>query len=121
MFDTLGDGGEEPVTPALTDITDAAPLLALDPHTVSASGLVEGIEALLDAQNLIAAALCRWTQAADVTGATVDECGRTTRGFLVEELRRSPHGSSLSPGDFRDARTSGTPSLPGGSTRTTRR
>jgi hypothetical protein len=91
MFDTLGDGGEEPVTPALTDITDAAPLLALDPHTVSASGLVEGIEALLDAQNLIAAALCRWTQAADVTGATVDECGRTTRGFLVEELRRSPH------------------------------
>ena len=65
-------------SPGPAALAHATRLLALDPHQVSAPGLITGLEALIDARNAIDHALARWVQAADVSGATVDECGRTT-------------------------------------------
>jgi hypothetical protein len=72
----------------LLSVIDAT--AALDPHTLGSAGLVETLEELYEARDRLDAVIARRLRAAAVIDATVDECGRSLRGWLVEELRRSP-------------------------------
>jgi hypothetical protein len=72
----------------LLSVIDA--MRATDAHSMSSASLIVELEELIDARDRLDAVIARHLQAADVIGATVDECGRSTRGWLVEELRRSP-------------------------------
>jgi hypothetical protein len=72
----------------LLSVIDAT--AAIDPHTLGSAGLVETLEELYEARDRLDAMIARRLQAADAVDATVDECGRSVRGWLVEELRRSP-------------------------------
>jgi hypothetical protein len=63
---------------------------ATDPHTLSSASLIVELEELIEAKDRLDAVIVRRIQAADVIDATVDECGRSVRGWLVEEIRRSP-------------------------------
>jgi hypothetical protein len=65
----------------LLSVIDAT--AAIDPHTIGSAGLIS-------ARDRLDAVIASRLQAADAIQATVDECGRSTRGWLVEELRRSP-------------------------------
>jgi hypothetical protein len=72
----------------LLSVIDA--MTAVDPHALGPAGLIVEMEELIEARDRLDAVLASRLQAADVIGATVDECGRSTRGWLVEEMRRSP-------------------------------
>jgi hypothetical protein len=72
----------------LLSVIDAT--AAVDPHTLGSAGLVETLEELHEARDRLDAVIARRLQAADAIDATADECGRSLRGWLVEELRRSP-------------------------------
>jgi hypothetical protein len=72
----------------LLSVIDAT--AAIDPHTIGSAGLVETLEELYEARDRLDAVIAHRLQAAAVIDATVDECGRSLRGWLVEELRRSP-------------------------------
>jgi hypothetical protein len=72
----------------LLSVIDAT--AAIDPHSLGSAGLVETLEQLYEARDRLDAVIAHRLQAADVIDATADECGRSTRGWLVEELRRSP-------------------------------
>jgi Domain of unknown function (DUF222) len=63
---------------------------ATDAHSLSSASLIVELEELIDARDRLDAVIAGRLQAADVIDATADECGRSTRGWLVEELRRSP-------------------------------
>jgi Domain of unknown function (DUF222) len=73
----------------LLSVIDAT--AAVDSHSLGAPGLIVALEELIQARDRLDALLAARLQAADVIQATVDECGRCTRGWLVEEMRRSPH------------------------------
>jgi hypothetical protein len=66
-------------------------MTAVDPHALGPAGLIVEMEELIEARDRLDAVIASRIQAADVIGATVDECGRSTRGWLVEEMRRSPN------------------------------
>jgi hypothetical protein len=72
----------------LLSVIDA--MRATDPHAIGSAGLIVELEELTSARDRLDAVIASRLQAADFTGATVDECGRSTRGWLVEELRRTP-------------------------------
>jgi hypothetical protein len=72
----------------LLSVIDAT--AAIEAHTIGSAGLIETLEELYEARDRIDAVIARRLQAAAVIDATVDECGRSVRGWLVEELRRSP-------------------------------
>jgi hypothetical protein len=57
---------------------------ALDPHTLGSAGLIVTIEELIEARDRLDAVIASRIQAGEVIGATVDECGRSTRGWRVE-------------------------------------
>jgi hypothetical protein len=61
-----------------------------DPHSLGSAALIVELEELIEVRDRLDAVIARRLQAADVIDATVDECGRSVRGWLVEELRRSP-------------------------------
>jgi hypothetical protein len=63
---------------------------ATDPHALGTVALIVELEELIEARDRLDAVIARRGQAADVIDATVEECGRTTRSWLVEEIRRSP-------------------------------
>jgi Domain of unknown function (DUF222) len=73
----------------LLSVIDA--MTAVDPHALGSAGLIVELEELIEARDRLDAVIASRLQAADVCGATVDECGRSTRGWLVEEMRRSPN------------------------------
>ncbi|HTW20615.1 MAG TPA: DUF222 domain-containing protein [Mycobacteriales bacterium] len=62
-------------------------LLARDPHTRSDLELTDSTELLLRLRSQLDAVLVRQLQVIDTRDATVNEFGRATRGWLVEELR----------------------------------
>jgi hypothetical protein len=72
----------------LLSVIDA--MRATDPHALGSASLVVELEELIEARDKLDAVIARRVQAADVIDATVDECGRTVRGWLIEEIRRSP-------------------------------
>lgn len=74
-----------------------AAVAALDVHDVSDSGLVCGIEELLAIEARLAAVQARWLGAADTRDSTVNECGRSTRWWLIEEcnLGRADAGARM--------------------------
>lgn len=65
-------------------------MAATDAHALPSPVLLVGAEELIEARDRIDALLARHLQAMDVTDVTVNECGRATRSWLVEEMRRSP-------------------------------
>src|SRR5436305_1213780 len=62
-------------------------LAALDVHDLPDIALVNGVEELLVAESRLRAAQARWLGVADRREATVAECGRATRSWLIEENR----------------------------------
>jgi hypothetical protein len=72
----------------LLSVIDA--MRATDAHAIGSAGLIVELEELIEARDRLDAAIASRLQAADAIDATVDECGRSTRGWLVEEMRRSP-------------------------------
>lgn len=65
-------------------------LSAVDPHSVPDAVLLAEIEGLLQARDRLDGLIARRLQVADSRHVTVAECGRTTRSWLVEEMRLSP-------------------------------
>jgi hypothetical protein len=61
-----------------------------DAHSLGSASLIVELEELIEARDRLDAVIAQHVQAADVIGATVDECGRSVRGWLIEEMRRSP-------------------------------
>ena len=74
-----------------------AAVAALDVHELSDASLVGGIEALLTVEAQLHAVQARWLGVADGRDATVAECGRSTRWWLIEEhnLSRAEAGSRM--------------------------
>lgn len=58
---------------------------AVDSHAMVEPALLVDTETLLDAQRQLDAVIARRLQVMDVRSVTVNECGRTTRSWLVEE------------------------------------
>lgn len=80
-----------PVQVALADAARAlGDLAALDPSASSDAALVEATEALLALESRLRFVQARWLRALDVRDATVAECGRATRSWLIEEQRLGP-------------------------------
>jgi hypothetical protein len=65
-------------------------ITAADPHSVPDGALLAEISDLLCARDRLDAAINTRLQVSEVRGTTVTECGRTTRGWLVEERRLCP-------------------------------
>lgn len=65
-------------------------LAADDVHSMPVPLLVSSTEMLLTARNRLDAEIARRLQASDIHEATVLECGRTTRSWLVEEQMLAP-------------------------------
>ncbi|HTW19204.1 MAG TPA: DUF222 domain-containing protein [Mycobacteriales bacterium] len=81
--------------PAVTRIAeDVHELLAEDPHALADIELTNSTEILLQLRNQLDAVLVRQLQVIDVRDATVDEAGRATRGWLVEDLLLSGRDAS---------------------------
>ena len=81
--------------PAATQLAaDVHELLAEDPHAHPDIELINSTELLLQVRNQLDAVIARQLQVIDVRDATVDECGRATRGWLIEEQLLSPHDAS---------------------------
>jgi hypothetical protein len=72
----------------LTSVIDA--LACDDVHLMADSALLARTEGLLVARNKLDAEIERSLQAADSRGSTVAECGRQSRGWLIEEEFLSP-------------------------------
>src|SRR3954451_18466607 len=73
---------------------DIARLRAVDPTALDATRLVNGIEALLTVSHQLAALTASFLAAAHTSDATVVECGRATRSWLIEEQYLGPHDAS---------------------------
>jgi hypothetical protein len=65
-------------------------LVGVDPQALGDAALVEGVEALVAAEHVLRAVQSGWLAVIDAREATVAECGRATRSWLVEELRVGP-------------------------------
>ncbi|HEX3906393.1 MAG TPA: DUF222 domain-containing protein [Mycobacteriales bacterium] len=72
----------------LLSVIDA--MTAIDAHLLPSSVQLTVTEELIQAKDQIDALLASRLQAMEVAEVTVAECGRTTRGWLIEEQRRSP-------------------------------
>jgi len=96
-------GGEADVVvsaaPAAIEQLSAAlaAVAALDVHELPDASLVSGIEQLLTVEAQLHAVQARWLGVADARDATVAECGRSTRWWLIEEhnLSRAEAGSRM--------------------------
>jgi hypothetical protein len=85
MFDQVGG-----VVGKAQEILDAvAHAATVDPHAMAEADWMVDIEALLTARNTLDALIATRLQAGDVRDITVGQCGRTTKGFLVEEQHLS--------------------------------
>jgi hypothetical protein len=83
---------------AITQLSAAlATVNALDVPELSDSALVCGLEELLTIEAQLHAVQARWLGAADTRDATVGECGRSTRWWLMEEcnLGRADAGARM--------------------------
>jgi Domain of unknown function (DUF222) len=65
-------------------------LAAEDFHSLPEPASLQVAELLLRARNIVDAVTCRVVQANDVRDVTVNECGRQSRSWLVEEHHLSP-------------------------------
>ena len=65
-------------------------LAALDVHAMPEPTLLVELEELLTAKDRLDGVIAVHLQAADVRGVTVNECGRSTRSWLVEDQHLSP-------------------------------
>jgi len=65
-------------------------LLDRDPHVLPDVELVNSTELLMQLRHQLDAVLTRQLQVIDVRDATIEDCGRATRGWLVEELLLAP-------------------------------
>jgi hypothetical protein len=72
----------------LTSVLDA--LAAVDVHDLPEPAALIHTEAVLDAKNRMSAIAARALQSCDVRDVTVNECGRTTKSWLIEEQHLSP-------------------------------
>src|SRR4051812_3710061 len=73
---------------------DIARLRAVDPTALDATRLVNGIEALLTVSHQLAALTASFLAAAETADATVVECGRAPRSWLIEEQYLGPRDAS---------------------------
>jgi hypothetical protein len=78
------------VSTPLSDLTAAVrSVSAVDVAGLSAMDLVNGLEALLTVESQLRAVQARWLAAAEASDATVDECGRAPRSWLIEDQHLS--------------------------------
>src|SRR4051794_38914522 len=63
--------------------------VAAGPSSGSAETLIE-LEAMVTAEAVLLAGQAAWLAHAHDTEATVEECGRSARSWLVEEMRLNP-------------------------------
>ena len=83
---------------AITQLSAAlAAVAALDVHDLPDGALVCGLAELLTLEAQLHAVQARWLGAADTRDATVAECGRSTRWWLIEEcnLGRADAGGRM--------------------------
>src|SRR4051794_38479930 len=73
---------------------DISRLRAVDLTALDATGQVNLVEALLTATNQLHALTASLLAAAHASDATVIECGRAPRSWLVEELHLGPRAAS---------------------------
>jgi hypothetical protein len=62
----------------------------VDPALLTDAALLGGFEELVELEARVRAAQAAWLVVIDAREATVGECGRATRSWLVEELRMAP-------------------------------
>ena len=80
------------VVAALTSALDE--LARLDPASCADRELLAATEALLVAESRVRAMQARWLRVLDARDATVAECGRATRSWLIEEASLGPAEAS---------------------------
>jgi hypothetical protein len=79
----------------MSELRSAIDALAiLDVHAMPEPTLLVELEELLTAKDRLDGVIAVHLQAADVRGVTVNECGRTTRSWLVEDQHLSPSEAS---------------------------
>jgi hypothetical protein len=77
--------------PGLKALAEAfAAAATVDPRALSTEQQLAGLEQLLGLGAQLHAVQARWLAAAHDTDATVEVCGRSTRSWLVEEMRLNP-------------------------------
>ena len=69
-------------------------LVETDPHTLADTALLTSTESIVGLVNQLSGVLASRLQVIDVREATVAECGRHTRGWLVEELHLAEETAS---------------------------
>jgi Domain of unknown function (DUF222) len=69
-------------------------LATVDVHSIPEPALLVALEELLTAKDRLDAVIALHLQAADVRGVTVNECGRTTRSWLIEDAHLGPAEAS---------------------------
>jgi hypothetical protein len=82
-------GGVAVVAKAQEILDAVAHAATVDPHAMAEGDWMTDIEALLTARNTLDALIAARLQAGDIREITVGECGRTMKGFLVEEQHLS--------------------------------
>lgn len=79
------------ITPSVASLIAAVDQLAGDdPHDLADGPLLCSAEALITQRNRLDAVLGRLLVAMDSKETTVSECGRTVKGWLVEEQHLAP-------------------------------
>lgn len=84
-----------PVAAPMAALHDAVACLAgVDVHAITDGSLVQTLAELEEVRSRLDGVFARMLHAAEVRDATVAECGRAPRSFLIEELRLGPRDAA---------------------------